>query len=178
MFIPSMYKSTALYTCVLGNNTITAVDRNYTRLTFQGFKNTNASGFVWPTDWVYEITSNTNINVVNLAFNTASIKIRVEEFLPLFFKQTFYHGAVEIPTQQFSGTFNTGRTYSNKAFIVFNGFNGGISGTESLALAEAQLEAELTLDPGTGIVTATRHTLDYAASPGSVFYYYTIIDPK
>jgi len=171
-FTPSIYVSTQrIAAAPSGANTITAVNRDYTRLSIEGFKNKNTTGTPSDSGWYFQLTSNTNIFVAVGAYAT-SLRLFIEYFLPTFFRQPFYHGVVTIPDGALTGTVNTGQTHGPKAFIVYNGsnitFGVGVS-------PESETEAELSLSGG--IVTATRHQVN-STGPGVLNLYFTVIDPK
>lgn len=178
-FIPSIYRSAPqTINASFGANLITSVDRDYSKLGFVGLLSLNGSGVVSPQIFGAELTTDTNVQVTGLTLATFNIFIRVEEFLPLFFRQAFHHASVDITALNLDGTYNSGLTLGPKAFLSFNGSFSTLSGSSGgLSLTEAQVNAGLSLDVGTGIVTATRGQIAYDTG-GVLTSFFTIIDPK
>lgn len=176
MFIPSIYRTPPQVITATGaaDFIISAVnDINYVRLSLVGQKfavsSTNSSsGRVFPKDTTHITATADSVG----SFGEA--KVLIEEFIPGFFLQPFHYDTVDIAPGSLTGTKNTGLTLGPKAFIVMcgqvNGMNFAFSPIDST-------QGELSLNVGTGVVTAT---VRLASDPGDGFYRagFVVIDPR
>jgi hypothetical protein len=182
MYIPSILKSVQQVACVEGNNTIAATDPNYTELSVT-VASCNASGFASPL-WGIEQNSPTNLWLHTIAPAVGSqpplaprnAHVTVREYLSLHFRRPFIHGNVEIATQQLSGSSNLGVAFSSKAYVVSRGWTYNL-GRVALEITDAQIWSDLILNHAGGIVNANRRQRDYTDAPGSVYHWFTVVDP-
>lgn len=178
MFIPSMYKSVPQSLSVTAGGspyTITSVNTNFSRLSIIGWESTDQSGAV-----------NDVIGLRASFLSSTSVQINgggvghllVEEFFGGFFLQNFFYGICTISGSSVTATNSTGLTLGAKAFVVTPGQSESIGVVGSKAVAQAT--ATLSLNTGTGVVTATRFEglNPGAGDTGDLIVGFCVIDPR
>lgn len=178
-YIPSIYRSTPQQVSVttIGSNiAISSVDPNYSRITILGQGSVDTSGFVQPSRLRVSFVDATHI----IAAGVGNAIVLIEEFNPRFFRQAFHHGTITIGVAATSGSDASGLTLGGKAFPVHNGETSARSSSPGLGLSltEAMVRTTLSLNRGTGVVSANCASAPYADGQGTIVIGYTLIDPK
>lgn len=179
-FIPSIYKSAPqIIPAALGSNAITSVDKDYSRETLMGWGTSSDFGqLVSQSQCRYKITTNTNLEVYtvgDVGAGTPNLNILIEEFLPIFFRQAFFRGELTMGPATNTATYPTGLTLGSKAFVLHLGNSSDIAAPP--LRPERAVNCNLSINRGTGVVTATR-VGTASDGAGTMSTGFLVIDPK